>query len=478
MAKYLSFGHFNKKYFFILGSITVRIIVIFITGFTPYLTPNNTYFLFGFNSNIFSHPIITYCLQYISLCLGGLILELIFNNKNNNKNHKKEINSGIKTAIELSKIRNRNLTVYKYLLNENDIEIKKNGTKDFLKIFIVFSLYYFAKISLTSLDNLGFNRVKYWPLEFIFLLIFSKKILNRVLYKHQQLSLYILLFLCTTIYVINSFIALSDQDCSLLSGEKLEECKMINRNIYSDINYKLGWYFIPIIILLYLAAMASNAYSSIITKWFMDIKYITLNRILIYIGIIGLFYSLILFFIFSKIPCSKDDSIIIYVCKLDYQGDLFYDTYKTFGDIEINSNFYIDVFAQVPIYIVSSFLIIFFEFLIIKDLDPFYLIPIDCIYFLLYDIIDYCMTYQITHLNRNLKFICQVCSNTIAVFLCAIHLEIIELHFCKLDLYLKRNIIRRTEAEKFDVLDDINEINESDSVLSSDKLSCGLAPSI
>ena len=68
--------------------------------------------------------------------------------------------------------------------------------------------------------------------------------------------------------------------------------------IYKDIISKLGGHFIPIIILIYLAAMISNAYSSITSKWLMDIKYITLNRILIYVGAIGLFYSLILLIIF------------------------------------------------------------------------------------------------------------------------------------------------------------------------------------
>ena len=86
MTKYISFGQFNKKYFFILGSLIVRIIITFITGFTPYLTPKNSLFIFGFSSNIFSHPMITYCFQYFSLCLGGIILELIFRNKNNDKN--------------------------------------------------------------------------------------------------------------------------------------------------------------------------------------------------------------------------------------------------------------------------------------------------------------------------------------------------------------------------------------------------------
>ena len=325
---------------------------------------------------------------------------------------------------------------------------KSNDWKYFLRIFFVYSLYYFSKIAMSSLDNIGYNRVKYWPLEFIFLYLFSKKIMNKIFYSHQILSLSTLMFICTTIYLLNSFIPQSNKDCSSLSGEESEECKILSVNIYKDIISKLGGHFIPIIILIYLAAMISNAYSSITSKWLMDIKYITLNRILIYVGTIGLFYSLILLIIFSNVPCSKDNtSIIKNVCKIEYDSDLFYDNYRIFVYIETNSKLFIDIFITIPVYIVSSFLSIFFELLIIKDLDPFYLIPIDCTYFFIYEIIDYCATIPLANLFRNLKFTCQFCSNIIAVFLSSIYLEIIELHFCHLDRHLRRFIIKRVEDE-------------------------------
>ena len=167
---------------------------------------------------------------------------------------------------------------------------KYSNRRNLIKIFLVCTLYYFSKIIITSLDNLGYNRIKYWPLEYIFLYIFSKKILKRIIYRHQKLSLTILLIVCTTIYIINSIIPLSNKDCSKIEGEKLNECKILNMNIYNDIINKFGWYLIPIIILIYLSTMVSNAYTSIAIKWFIDIKYITIYRILIYTGIIGLFF--------------------------------------------------------------------------------------------------------------------------------------------------------------------------------------------
>ena len=152
------------------------------------------------------------------------------------------------------------------------------------------------------------------------------------------------------------------------------------------------------------------------------------------------------------------------LCKLEYQNDLFYDNYRTLSNIEINSKFYIDVFILIPVYIVSSFLSIFFELLIIKDLDPFYLIPIDSTFFLIYEIIDYCVTYPITNLYRNLKFVCQFCSNFIDIILCLIYLEIIELHFCSLDKQLRRTIIKRVQDENKALLNDGEESVDSENV--------------
>ena len=104
----------------------------------------------------------------------------------------------------------------------------------------------------------------------------------------------------------------------------------------------------------------------------------------------------------------------------------------------------------------------------IRDLDPFYLIPIDCLYFLLYDVIDFCITYSITTVNRNYKFACQFSSNAIAIFLCSIYLEIIELYFCSLDIHIKRYIIERVEKEKLVVLKDLNEVFDSESIGSTE----------
>lgn len=442
MEKYITIGQFNKNYLFIIGSISVRFIITFISGFTPYLTPNESFYLLGFKSNFFSHPFITNCFQYLSIGLGGYIFELIFNEKN--KNSEQE-------TVYDNRITRRSKLIY--------YNIDKKNYKIYLKkVFLVYFIYYFAKVSMNSLDNLGFNRVKFWPLEFIFLYFFSKKILGKNVYKHQFVSLSIIIIFCTSIYFINSFIPKTNKDCQLLEGEQRNECLILSVNIYHEIIDKIGWCFVPIIILIYFLAMVSNAYSSIRNKWFMDFKYISIYKILLYLGIIGFSFSIILLAISTFIPC-HNSNFIKYVCQIPYEGSTYYDTLKSLKYININKQFFLDIFFITPLFLLSSFLNAFFELLIIKNLDPFYLIPIDCAYFLIYEIIDYCITYPKTNSFRNAKFLIQVISNSVSVFICCIYLEIFELHFCGLDKYTRKSILEREEKERKSIVELINPID-------------------
>ena len=90
----------------------------------------------------------------------------------------------------------------------------------------------------------------------------------------------------------------------------------------------------------------------------------------------------------------------------------------------------------------------FFEILIITYLDPFCVIPISSVFYFIYEIINYCITLPITNKFSNAKFGCFITSNFLNVILSSIHLEIIELHFCNCDIFLRRNIIQRESLDK------------------------------
>ena len=101
-----------------------------------------------------------------------------------------------------------------------------------------------------------------------------------------------------------------------------------------------------------------------------------------------------------------------------------------------------------PIFLLLSFFDKFFELLIIINSDPFYFIPIDCSIFLIYEVIDYSMTFSLTNEYNDTKFALQVLANSICIILCLIYLEIIELHFCNLDRFLRRYIMKREFSDK------------------------------
>ena len=434
MGKYISIGQFNKYYFFILGSISVKFFITFIIGFFPTLTPNKPIFLLGFSPKILSHPVIKNTIQYFGIGLGGLILEL-FLYKKNNDNEKETKKNEINVSSSITSKSNKSL-IY------NDI-FSKNEKIYFKKIFFVFFAYYFSKTAISSLDSLGFHQVKFWTLEFIAIYYFSRRILRIKIYSHQIISLLITLILSTLLFFINSFIPESNKNCK----EGDDECHFLNSNVYQEITDKLYWFFIPIMIFIYLSAMILDAYASVRNKWFMDIKYITIQKIIAFIGIIGFIFSLILLFTLSFISCPIDKKFMRYICNIDYEDTLYYDNFKSLRNIHIDKNFYSEVFVLIPLFLLSSFLSIFFDLLIIKNLDPFYLIPIDTTFYIIYQTIDFILTLPKNNVYNTIRFILASLSDLISVICCSVYLEIIELHFYDLDLNIRRNIILRSKLD-------------------------------
>ena len=435
MGRYISIGKFNKYYFLILGSIIVKLFNSFIIGFYPSLKPNEPLFLFVFTPKLLSyHPLIKNTFQYFGIGLGGIILELI--SYKNNKEDEKEIlnesnrnpNNSNSNSFNTSRS-NSNLIYNNIFLKNKKIYLRK--------IFFVFFSYYFSKISISSLDSLGFHQAKYWTLEFIALYYFTKKILKTKIYNHQIISLLITLIFTTLLYFINSFIPESNEECK----DEDDECHFLNSNVYQEINEKINWFFIPIIIFIYLTAMILDAYSIVTNKWFMDIKYITIHKIISYIGIIGFVFSLILLFILSHISCANDKNFIDYICQIkDNKNNLYYDNFKLLKDIHADSKLYLEIFLLIPLFMITNFLNFFFDFLIIKHFDPFYLIPNESCYFIIYEIIDYFLSFSKTNILNNIRFVLAILSDLIGIIGCCVYFEIIELNFCNSAENTKRKI--------------------------------------
>ena len=445
MVKYITIGKFNKNYLFLLGSVLVRLLKNFISGYKPGLKKFDRIYMFNHKPFFSRHPFFKQFLKYFSFALIGFVLEMIYyRNNNDNKltNDKKdEGTENNDDDIDSNDDINKNIVIDK--IGEN------NDKKNFWKIILAILFCFIAQLICDSLNNLRFVYIKFWPLEYLFLIIFSKIILNRILYKHQKVSLSILIVFCTIIIIINSFMPMFIVDNT--SNQEL--------NLY-QVMIKISGFLIPIVIILYLIAMALDSFSIVIFKWLIDFQYMTITRIIMYIGIIGFVVSFSLFFIASHIPCGDNDKENIInglneICPFNDTINLYYESYRNLTNINKNSNFYIDIFLALILYLTASFLNIFFNFMIIKNLDPFYLIPIDSIYYIITEIIDY--TFILSKRGwaspkRHAKFGLRIINNGVSIILSLIFFEIIELHFCGLDHHLRRNILRRESIDKSSLL--------------------------
>ena len=462
MVKYITMGKFNKNYFFLLGSVLVRLIKAFINGFKLAVKEKKIY-LFNYQPFFIKHPFFKKSLQYFSFVLFGLILELIYY-KINNKSSKDKEDESKENNNDGMDYDSDNINI---VIN-NDVAIDKigeiNDKKNIGKISLVLLCCFISQFVGDLMNNLAFYKIKFWPIEYIFLIIFSKKILKKILYRHQKCSLLTLIIFCTIIYTINSIFPLSLEECVRIGENKVDNCTTLDQNIYQKISSNMGWHFILIIITIYLITMAMNSFSTISFKWLIDIQYITITRIIIYIGIIGFIFSFTLFFTFPAKPCESEigQAYLNDICQIEDDKKLYYENFRALGKVVINTNFYIDIFIVLILYLIASFLNIFFSFMIIKNLDPFYLIPIDSIYYIITEIIDYFLTLNKANVNRHVKFAFKIFNNGVCIVLSLIYFELIELHFCGLDQYLRRNILKREILDKQFLLYDMNEEEEEE----------------
>ena len=173
--------------------------------------------------------------------------------------------------------------------------------------------------------------------------------MKKKIYKHQIYALVITIIFSTLFYVINSFIPEHNINCDELkdkTDDKYNECIELNSNIYTYIIENLGRYFIPLVYLIYLLAITSNSYTYCKYKCFIDIKYISIYRIISYIGMSGFILSFTLLFILSFIPYAKGLKFIEDICLYRYgeETSLFYENLRKLKDITINKEFYIEIF--------------------------------------------------------------------------------------------------------------------------------------
>jgi hypothetical protein len=250
-------------------------------------------------------------------------------------------------------------------------------------------------------------------------------------------------------------------------------------------------YFIALASFGYLFASFLKSYSVIKLKSLINHKFISIDIIIIIMGILGLVLNIILLFISTLIPCGKD-----------YYSSKFCNSVKENTEVKDNTYYFdnlLHYFARIRddlfpknndyrkrspkdiiLEIIFSFLMPVFAFYkmrfdlsIIKELGVFHLLIPEVIYQFVIDcyIIIYKIANNIIDKTQITQFIFIIISQIFALIGILIYMELIELRFCKLDKDIKKNISLRADGDiqliadidpssaRNSLLDDNNEIN-------------------
>jgi len=288
----------------------------------------------------------------------------------------------------------------------------------------------------------------YWMFELLFISLISSKILKISLYNHQKLGI-----------IINSL------SCLIMRTIMLIILIIYYDDKYNNILYfiKHKW-FIPIAIIIYLLLVSSTSYIYTKLKFYMDLKFISVSKLLILYGSLGFAFTSIACVIETYFKCVGNERH--FFCPIrELNDDGQYDYYienariffEHFSNLERKDSI-IEIFIfffGIIIYYCS----LYFDMLVINYLTSIHFMFSSLIYVFVYELKD-----LINIMIEKKKIFLKVLNISAYIFSLIgfmIYLEIIELNFCKLNHNLIKYIKDRSSK-------DINVNIIKDSIITDD----------
>ena len=354
--------------------------------------------------------------------LGVFIISLFLPNEN--KINKNEENNNDNLLIN-------NLSSLNLKLIHNDISDYLTKTKG--KIFYIFIIIlWIAEENLLLIYVDIFQDLDFWFFELIFISLIFSKIFYLKIYSHQKLAMALSITIGSILKIYNI----------TLSFEKEIKAEEKNKKFYSR------YPFLCFFAIFYLIIILTRCYVNTQIKIFMDLKYISHRTLLMSYGIIGTILCAIFGTFTSLVPCF--DFIHGYVCKINYEGKMYFDEIRNY--IESGMNLLVRSIVII-LGIITFFFNKYYCTLIIKLYTPIHVIfsfPIQYFIeknFLLIFTGIFFRDELFKEKNQLEKFLLDVSGDIISIIGFLIYLEIIELNFCKLDYNLKKNISERSDYD-------------------------------
>ena len=197
----------------------------------------------------------------------------------------KKVLTSHKISINSSRESNNIILIF----NNSQNEI---GSISILILIFVITTYIYIEYLSDIYYRLGLKIFDFWMFELLVISYINAKIFKLTIYKHQKFAIF-----------FNSFICLLFRlPCFILSFSLNNENSL----------YKENKWLIALGLIIYVIIITIRAYSYTRIKWFIDLKYISLTKLLILIGFIGIFVSSISCVIQTYIKCS----FIINICQV------------------------------------------------------------------------------------------------------------------------------------------------------------------
>ena len=474
MAICISCGGFNKYFIYIFLSISFQIL---------------NYSLYGYNYNdafeevkIINTPTQDYfswhnLIHQIFGYFGTTIMSIIF--------YKYELNASKKEGVDpvANPLNHNNKKNIEIQLIHNDAEdnIDINSDKSSFIICLLIIFLWIIIEQLIDLYYLALKDLDFWMFELLLVTLFSIKMFKIEIFSHQKCAMWFSLVPC--LFKITNIIL----SC-------IEDKEIIDKNL--PILYVIKRLYIPIGIVIYMILIMGRAYVNTKIKWFMDLKYISPSKLLIYYGIMGTIICTLVSIISTYIKCedfnNNEINLYDYICKIPYNGSdinetpnaryfesftIYFDTLLGRVNTKYENKEIIYEIVIIVLGMISFFFHKYFSIKVIQQLTPVYLILSNPILYVFQKIIlivnNYFRqkTFFLKDTNQYIisKFIFDWAGDLFTIIGVLIYLEIFELKFCNYDYNIKVNITRRSlietkeisEPEKSVINDEENQDEES-----------------
>ena len=260
-GKIITLGKCSRFYLLILGSGFFKLFSLFLVGYKN--VTDNGIGLFGFCPTFIEFNFIQSIINYFGYIVFGTIF-LIF------KDVKK---------VEINDLVQKKRIIKRKIIGNKDT--KENSKLKIAKLFLLcfaFVLYIEVK---KVLYIEGFQFFNFWTVEIILILHFMRKYFIMDFYKHHKISIIFIILICSGLLLAASFIP------NTTFGEN-------SGNVYQNIKTQLGSYFYSILfIFIFIILSYIYAFSRVYSKILMQIKFISLYKIILTIGIIGFIISIL-----------------------------------------------------------------------------------------------------------------------------------------------------------------------------------------